>query len=167
MIRPREVRTSQNSQFLLAKDKHISILYTFPSKIHRKEKQKKKYKLRWNISKLVQQLLRIQQLLLLLQTFYGSPDFVWDNPGELVPEETFTHSHPSQSTIIPYCFLHLTIHGIIPVQFMCLAVFLHNLCQSFLWSTKLSSFHSTCPYHHNLFSCSTKIMSSNPIQRLQ
>jgi len=24
--------------------------------------------------------------------FYGSLDFVWDNPGEPVPEETFTHS---------------------------------------------------------------------------
>jgi len=27
------------------------------------------------------------------QPFYGSLDFVWDNPGEPVPEETFTHSH--------------------------------------------------------------------------
>jgi len=26
----------------------------------------------------------------------------------------------------------------------------------------LSSFRSTCPYHHYLFSCSTEIMSSNP-----
>jgi len=26
------------------------------------------------------------------QPFYGSLDFVWDNPGEPVPEETFTHS---------------------------------------------------------------------------
>jgi len=25
--------------------------------------------------------------------FYGSVDFVRDNPGEPVPEETFTHSH--------------------------------------------------------------------------
>jgi len=25
------------------------------------------------------------------QPFYGSLDFVQDNPGELVPEETFTH----------------------------------------------------------------------------
>jgi len=23
------------------------------------------------------------------QAFYGPKDFVWDNPGELVPEETF------------------------------------------------------------------------------
>jgi len=26
----------------------------------------------------------------------------------------------------------------------------------------LSLFHSTCPYHHNLFCCSTENMSSNP-----
>jgi len=25
------------------------------------------------------------------QPFYGSLDFVWDNPVEPVPEETFTH----------------------------------------------------------------------------
>ena len=27
------------------------------------------------------------------QPFYGSMDLVWDNPGEPVPEETFTHSN--------------------------------------------------------------------------
>jgi len=36
------------------------------------------------------------------QPFYGSLDFVW----EPVPEETFTHSHLSCSSIIPY-LLHL------------------------------------------------------------
>ena len=41
------------------------------------------------------------------QPFYGSVGFVWDNPGEPVPEETFTHSHSSWSSIIPICFLHL------------------------------------------------------------
>jgi len=30
-------------------------------------------------------------------TIYDSLDFVRDNPGELVPEETFTHSHSSWS----------------------------------------------------------------------
>jgi len=29
------------------------------------------------------------------QPFYGSLDFVPDNPSEPVPEETFTHSHLS------------------------------------------------------------------------
>jgi len=33
-------------------------------------------------------------LLLLLQPFYGSLDFVRYNPGEPLPEETFTHSTP-------------------------------------------------------------------------
>ena len=33
--------------------------------------------------------------------FYGSLDFVRDNLGEPVPEETFTHSHPSWSSNIP------------------------------------------------------------------
>jgi len=28
------------------------------------------------------------------QPFYDSMDFVWDKPGEPVPEETFTHIHP-------------------------------------------------------------------------
>jgi len=33
--------------------------------------------------------------------------FVWDYPGELVPEETFTQSHISRSSIIFISFLHL------------------------------------------------------------
>jgi len=41
------------------------------------------------------------------QPFYSCLDFVWDNPCELVPEETFTHSHSSWSSIIPICFLHV------------------------------------------------------------
>jgi len=51
------------------------------------------------------------------QTFYGSLNFVWDNSGEPVPEETFTRSHLSWSSIVPY-LLHPsnTIHGILPVQ---------------------------------------------------
>jgi len=35
-------------------------------------------------------------------TVYVSLDFVRDNPGEPVPEETFAHSHLSGSSIIPY-----------------------------------------------------------------
>jgi len=34
-------------------------------------------------------------------------DVVQHNLGEPVPEETFTHSHSSWSSIIPICFLHL------------------------------------------------------------
>jgi len=55
--------------------------------------------------------------------FYNSLDFVRDNPGELVPEETFTHSHLSWSSIIPYLLLpSIMIHGILSVQFTCLTV---------------------------------------------
>ena len=70
------------------------------------------------------------------QPFYGSLDFVRDNPSEPVPEETFTHSHISWSSIV--CYLlppSITIHGILPVQFTCLTFFFHNLSPSFLWST--------------------------------
>ena len=69
------------------------------------------------------------------QPFCGCLDFVWDNPGEPVPEETFTHSHLSWSSIIPYLLPpSITIHGIFPVQFICLLVFYHNLSPSFFWS---------------------------------
>jgi len=34
-------------------------------------------------------------------------EFVRNNPGEPVPEETFAHSHSLWSSIIPICFLHL------------------------------------------------------------
>ena len=54
------------------------------------------------------------------QPFYDSLDFVQDNLGEPVPEETFTHSHPSWSSVIPYLLPpSVTIHGILSVQFTC------------------------------------------------
>ena len=58
------------------------------------------------------------------QPFYGSIDFVRDNPGEPVPEKIFTHLHLSWSSIASY-LLHLSnmIHGILPVQSMCLTIF--------------------------------------------
>jgi len=112
------------------------------------------------------------------QPFYGSLDFVRDNPGEPVPGETFTHSHSSWSSIIPVCFLHL-------LQSMASSLFNQCALQSFstislqvffglplglvpstsysihLFTQSLSSFRNTCPYNHNLFCCSTEIMSSN------
>jgi len=70
------------------------------------------------------------------QPFHGSMDFVRDNPGETVPEETFSHSQLSCLSIVPYLLLPSnTIHGILLVQSTCLTVFFHNLCLSFLWST--------------------------------
>jgi len=48
--------------------------------------------------------------------------------SELVPEETFTHSHPTWSSVIPYRPPpSIMIHGILSVQFTCLTVFFHNL----------------------------------------
>ena len=110
------------------------------------------------------------------QPFYGP--FVWDYLGEPVPEDTFTHP-PSWSSSNLYQLLPSTIiHDILPVQITCLATFLHNLSPCPLWSTSdlepftsysihfftqsVSSFRSTCPYHHNLFCCSINIISSIP-----
>jgi len=112
-------------------------------------------------------------------TILGSLDFVRDNTGEPVPEETFNHSHSSWSSIIPVCFLHL-------LRFMASSLFNPRALQSFstislqvffglplrlapstsysihFFTQSLSSFRSTCPYHRNLFCCSTEIMSTNP-----
>ena len=79
-------------------------------------------------------------LLLQLQPFYSSLDFVRNYLGEpVVPEETFTHSLLSWSSIIIYMPLPSTvIHSILPVQFTCLTILLHILCPSILWSTSWS-----------------------------
>jgi len=67
-----------------------------------------------------------------MQLFYGFLDFVRDNSGEPVPEETFTHSHLSWSSIIPYLLpLSIMIHGILSVQFRCLTVFSKIFIQVF------------------------------------
>jgi len=56
-----------------------------------------------------------QQLL-----FYSCLDFVQDYPDEPVPEETFTHSHLSWSSIILYLLPPSTaIHSILRVQSFC------------------------------------------------
>jgi len=56
-----------------------------------------------------------------------------DNPGDPVPQETFTHSQLSWSSVIPYLLpLSITIHGILPVQFTCLTVFFYNLSPLFV-----------------------------------
>ena len=55
-----------------------------------------------------------------------------------VPEETFTHSHLSWSSIITYLLppsTSITIHCILSVQITCLTVFYNNLSPSLLWST--------------------------------
>jgi len=101
------------------------------------------------------------------QPFYGSVDFVRDNPGEPVPDETFIHSQLSRSSIIPICFLHL-------LRSMASSLFNSRALQSFstislqvffglplglapstsysicFFTQSVSSFRSTCPYHRNL-----------------
>jgi len=86
--------------------------------------------------------------------------------------------HTSWSPIIPICFLHLA-------RSMASSLFNPRALQSFstislqvffgvplglvpstsysthFFTQSLSSFRSTCPYHRNLFCCSTEIMSSN------
>ena len=52
--------------------------------------------------------------------------FVLDYAGEPVPEETFTHHHPDHHPIL-YQLPSTTIHSILPVQIVCLSIFLHNL----------------------------------------
>ena len=105
----------------------------------------------------ISQIIRQTYTLLQLQLFYGSLDSVWDNPGEPIPKETFTHSHhPSWSSIIPYLLLtSITINGILPVQFTCLTIFFHNHSPSFLWST---SWPGTLHFilHSNVQSCYRK-----------
>jgi len=90
-----------------------------------------------------------------------------------------THIYHGHHSIIPYLLPpSISIHGILPVQFTCLTVFSHNLCQVFFglplglapstsycihfFTQSPSSFCSTCPYYRNLLCCRTEIMSSNP-----
>ena len=91
-----------------------------------------------------------------------------------VPEETFTHSHPSRSSDILYQLPSFTtIHRILFIQFTCLTVLFDNLSPgplplglgpstsySMHFFTQSSSFRSTCPYHRSLFCCNTNAMSS-------
>jgi len=51
-----------------------------------------------------------------IQPAYRSLDFIWDNAGKSVPEETFTHLHLSWLPIIPYLLPpSIMIHGSLPV----------------------------------------------------
>ena len=68
-----------------------------------------------------------------------SQPFVRDYPGRPVPEETFTHSHPSWSPDILYQLPASTmIQNILPVQFTRLTFLFHNLSSVPLWSSSWS-----------------------------
>jgi len=111
--------------------------------------------------------------------FMASLDYVRDNMGEPLPEETFTHSHLSWSSVIPYLLPpFIMIHGILPVEFTCLTIFFaqplskssvlplglepSTLYSIHFFTQSSSSFCDTYPYHHNLFCCSTENMSTIP-----
>ena len=95
-----------------------------------------------------------------------------------VPEETFTHSHPSWSSDIIYRLPPFsTIHSILLVLVTCLTVLFDNLSPgplvfllvlgpllhtSMHFFTQSSSSRSTCPYHRSLFCCNTNATSSIP-----
>ena len=84
-------------------------------------------------------------------------DFVWDDPGEPVPEVTLTHSDLPWSLIVPCLLLPSNaIHGILPVQSTHLTVFFHNLSKFSLvyllaWHPPLHTPYISSPNHCLLF----------------
>jgi len=64
--------------------------------------------------------------------------FIQDYLDELVPEETFTHSHLSWSSTILHQLPSSTAIHSIPVQFAFLTVIEHNLSPGPVWSTSAS-----------------------------
>jgi len=93
-----------------------------------------------------------------LSLCYGSLNFAWDNPGEPVLEETFTHSHLLWSSIIPYLLSpSIMIHDILSVQFTCLAVFFpqslfkFSLVYLLAWQPPLHTPYISSPNHCLLF----------------
>ena len=77
-------------------------------------------------------------LIMIISTTTVLRPFVRDYPGELVPEETFTHPPYWSSSNLYQLLPSTTIHSILPVQITCLTIFLHNLSPSDLWSTSWS-----------------------------
>ena len=92
-----------------------------------------------------------------LTTVLQFSGFVWNNQDEPRQEETFTHSHLSWSSVIPYLLPpSTTIHSILPVQFTCLTVFFHNLSKFSLvyflaWHPQLHTPYIFSPKHFLLF----------------
>ena len=73
------------------------------------------------------------KLLLVLKPFYGALS------GTTRYQKKHSSTHLSWSSTFPYQLLPSTmIHSILPLQFTCLTVFLHNLSPSPLWSTSWS-----------------------------
>jgi len=113
------------------------------------------------------------------QSFYCFLDFVRDNPGESVPEETFAHSHllwspviPSSTSSIYYdprrppCSIYVP-DSLSPQSLKFSLVYLFAwhpplILPTFLHPIIVYIAHAHTITFHNLFCCSTEIMSSNP-----
>ena len=88
--------------------------------------------------------------------------FVWDYPGESLPEETLNHPPSWSSPILHQLLPSTTIHSILLVQIVCLAISLHNLCPCPLWSTSWSgALHII--FHTFLHSISVFFLQHMPI----
>ena len=105
------------------------------------------------------------------QPFYGSLDFVWTMPVRRHQKiHSPTHiimviNHPLFASSVyynpwrPLC----SIYGPDSLFPQSLSKFSPFTLYSIPFFTQsLSSFHSICQYHRNLFCCSTEVMSSNP-----
>jgi len=96
--------------------------------------------------------------------FYGSMDYVC--PGQPRWASTRRNIHPLTPIVVinrPYLLSPPTmIHGILPIQFMRLAVFFHNLSKFCLpWSTSWPGQHrlKNCSHlcvHITVFNCHTQ-----------
>jgi len=83
------------------------------------------------------------------QLFYGYLNFVRDNPGESVPEETFTHSNLSWSSMIPYLISpSITFHGILCSIYMPDSVFPQPLSKFSLVYLLPDTFHFILAFLH-------------------
>ena len=106
------------------------------------------------------------------QPFYSSLDSVQDNPGELVPEETFTHSHLSWSSVIPYLLPpSITINGIPCSIYVPGSLFPQSLSKSPLvyllaWHPHLHTPHISSPNHCLLFAALPLTISYSSKSRL-
>jgi len=101
-----------------------------------------------------------------IQPFYSSLDFVWNNPGEPVPEETFTHSHPSWSSNIPICFLHLlrsmasSLFNPCALQSFPQSLSKFSLVYLLAWRPPLHTTYISSPNHYLLFAAHAHIIAT-------
>jgi len=86
-------------------------------------------------------------------------NFVWDNPGEPVPEETFTHSHLSWSSIIPY-LLPPSCSVYVPDSLFPLSLSKFSLVYLLAWHSPLHTPYISSPSHCLLFAAHTHTIAT-------